>query len=40
MRIHSGSHLGLSLASSLVFAFICLRITVGLFKREQVVFRA
>lgn len=34
------SHLGLSLASSLLFAFICLRITVGLFKREQVVFRA
>jgi len=34
------THLGLCLASSLVFASICLRITVGLFKREQVVFRA
>ncbi len=33
------SHLGLVLVSSLVFAFVCLRVTVSLFEKEQVVFR-
>lgn len=33
------THLGIVLGSSLVVAFICLRITAGLFSKEQVVFR-
>lgn len=33
------THLGILLASSLAFAYLCLRLTVSLFKRERVVFR-
>jgi len=33
------THIGTVLVSSLVFAYLCLQVTVALFRREQVVFR-
>jgi hypothetical protein len=33
------THIGTVLVSSLVFAYLCLQVTVALFRKEQVVFR-